>query len=82
MLSQGLVRVTPLVSMAQGVVMEGRVGLRAPPSSPLQRMGHSASPRTLAVEEGQEMDTKVLYSVHMSKFKVRDIYLMKKKGHK
>lgn len=59
--------------------MEGRVGLRTPPSPPHQHTDHSASPRTLAAEEGQEMDTKVLYSVHMSKFKVRDIYLIIKR---
>lgn len=64
---QGLVRDTPLVSMVQGVVMEGRVGLRVPPTPPLQHTGHSASPQTLAAEEGQEMDIKVLFSALMSK---------------
>lgn len=62
-----MVRDTPLVSMVQGVVMEGRVGLRAPHIPPLQRTGHSASPQTLAAEEGQEMDIKVLFSALMSK---------------
>lgn len=47
--------------------MEGRVGLRVPPTPPLQHTGHSASPQTLAVEEEQEMDIKVFISAFMSK---------------
>ena len=52
--------------MVQEVVTGERVVLRAPRTLRPQRMGHSVTLQTLAVEGGQEMDTKVYnFTVHM-----------------
>lgn len=52
--------------MVQEVVTGERVVLRAPHTLRPQGMGHSVTLQTLAVEGGQEMDTKVYnFTVHM-----------------